>query len=948
MADFVEIEKKWQKMWLEKKIFEPKVDKKKKKYFVTVPYPYVSGPLHIGHARAYGTADIFTRYRRMNGMNVLWPMAYHVTGTPVLAISSKIEKGDEETLKLFRYYIGLHTKSPQKVEEILKSFINPEDVMKYFADTYIHDFNLLGLSIDWRRQFTTNDRDYNKFIEWQFGKLNKLGYLKKGEFPVLFCPNCGNAVGVDDIKSGDEIKPEVQEWSLWKFPYNDGFMICATLRPETIFGVTNLWVNREGDYVKAEVGNEIWYMGKKTVEKLRTQKEHIMVRDVFLGKDIIGEKCKNPITGKSIPVLVGSFVDPEAGSGIVYSVPAHAPFDYAALKDIQTKGIAAEINPIPIIKVDGYSEVPARDAYNKHDVRSQRDTEKLQKATEEIYKAEFYSGTLNERCGNFSGRKISEVKDEVVKEFTKEKKLDRLYEVTALEKPVKCRCGTDVVVSVLKDQWFIDYGSQKWKASAKKCLAKMKIAPENDRKLFEETIDWLHEKPVARKRGLGTKLPMAPEWIIESLSDSTIYMAFYTVVNHIRENKIEPMKLTENFWEYIILGNGKADAVEKETCIKKKLLQTMKEEFDYWYPVDLRHTGIAHLTNHLTFYIFNHAAIFPPKNWPKTISLLDLLIREGRKMSKSTGNVIPVAEVPQRYSADMFRIYLAYGADLSSVMDFKEAEIIALKSKLHQFYGIIDGAKKGKTKKRLIDKWMISRFNTNIDEATKALEAYSPRLYVQHAFFNVLNDVVYYKRRTGDDTLLAKEIFPAWIKLLAPVIPHLCEELWQKIRGKGFVSMAEWPKADKKKIDKSIEMSEELVSATTADIAEIIKLVGKQPKKITLFVAEDWKAKLMQKTGKLFEQGKREFREIIPVIMKDESLKRHGEEIAKIVPRLLKDIKKINADASGSKKETEILSEAKKFLSEEFNAKIEIVSEKQSKEAKAKQAMPGKPAILLS
>ncbi|MDD5239142.1 MAG: leucine--tRNA ligase [Candidatus Nanoarchaeia archaeon] len=949
MADLLAIEQKWQKKWLDEKIFEPNVDKKKKKYFVAIPYPYTNAPFHIGHGRTYATSDIFARYRRMSGLNVIWPMAYHVTGTPVLATSAKIESGDEDTKKLFREYIKLHTKNDKKVEEILKSFVNPEAVMSYFSKTFYADFNSLGCSIDWRRQFTTNDKDYNKFIEWQFKTLHKMGYIKKGEFPVLFCQRCGNAVGVDDIKNGDQIKPEVQEWYLWKFPYEDGFIVCATLRPETIYGVTNLWINPDGNYAKVQVDNEIWYIGQKAAEKLRTQKAKVFVKDVFLGKEIVGENCKSPVTGKKIPIFVGTFVEPQAGSGIVYSVPAHAPFDYAALKDVQRKGIAADIEPIVIIKVEGYSEAPAVEAYNKYGIKSQNELEKLNKATEEVYKAEFYSGTLNERCGKFAGKKILEVKDAVVEHFVKEKVLDKLYEVNALEKPVKCRCGEEVTVSVLKDQWFIDYGNKEWKEKARKCLRQMEIVPESSRKLFEDTIEWLHEKPVARKRGLGTKLPMDPSWIIESLSDSTIYMAFYTVVNHIRNNGLKPEQLTENFWNYVLLSKGKETDVEKETGIPKKLLLKMKEEFEYWYPVDLRHTGNAHLSNHLTFYIFNHAAIFPEKHWPRTISMLDMLIKDGKKMSKSLGNVIPLAEVPQRYTTDLFRLYIAYGADLSSVMDFKEADVLALKSKIHQFFNLVISAKKGKTVKPCsINKWIVSRFNTNVLEATKAIESYNPRLYVQHAFFNVLNDVLYYQRRHTDETLLVKEIFPEWVKLLAPVMPHLSEELWEHLGGKGFVSLASWPKSDKKRIDSTIEASEELVSNTTADISEIIKLVGHAAQKITIFVADEWKSKLMAVVADMVEKGKRDFREIMTELMKDEAMKKHAEDIAKIIPRLLRDVKKINANAMGAKKEKELLEEAKEFLKEEFKAKIEIAAEHESREQKARQAMPGKPALLIS
>ena len=89
MVDFQEIEEKWQKKWEKKKLFENN-PKKGEKYFVTVPYPYTSGPFHIGHGRTYSTADIFVRYQRMQGKNVLWPMGFHVTGTPVLSISKKL------------------------------------------------------------------------------------------------------------------------------------------------------------------------------------------------------------------------------------------------------------------------------------------------------------------------------------------------------------------------------------------------------------------------------------------------------------------------------------------------------------------------------------------------------------------------------------------------------------------------------------------------------------------------------------------------------------------------------------------------------------------------------------------------------------------------------------------------------------------------------------------
>jgi len=942
MVNFQEIEKKWQDAWEREKIFEANPNEKRK-FFVTVPYPYTSGPFHIGHGRTYTIADIFVRYHRMKGENVLWPMAFHVTGTPVLAISRRIESEEKEFIKLFESYVKLHEKDEEKVKEIVKSFVKPENVMQYFASTFIKDFKSLGCSIDWRRKFTTNDPEYNKFIEWQFQKLNELGFIKKGEYPVLYCPNCKNAVGEDDIKSGDQIKAEVGEWQLWKFPFEDKFVVCATLRPETIFGVTNLWINPDGAYVEAKVNGEIWIISKEAAEKLLFQGRKVEILREFLGKELIDKKVKSPIEDRELPILEGKFVDTKSGSGVVFSVPAHAPYDWIALQDLKKIGKAKDVEPISIINIKGYSEFPAKDACEKLNVKTQEEKEKLEKATEEIYKAEFYYGVLNEKCGEFAGKRISEVKEDVIKVFRKQGKLDVMYDVFAKEKPVYCRCGGEIVVSILKDQWFIDYGNEEWKKLARECLKKMEVIPEIYRKLFEDTIEWLHERPAARKRGLGTKLPFDKEWIIESLSDSTIYMAFYTVIHHIRKNKIQYEKLTPEFWDYVFLDKGDVKELSKKLEIDEDVLKNMHDEFNYWYPLDLRHTAIAHITNHLTFFIFNHAAIFPKKHWPKRITLNELLIREGRKMSKSLGNVIPLAIVPEKYGTDLFRMYMAYGADLSSVFDWRETDVSSLKGKLLQFFNIIVSEKESEYLEDNATKWLLSRFNKNLKEATNALEKYSPRQYVQNAFFNIINDITYFKRRTKNRGVLKEKIFPKWVKLLSPVIPHICEELWQILGNKSFVSLEKWPKFNENEINEEAEAGEELVKNLISDINEVIKLVGKEPKKIKLFVAESWKYLLY----KIVKENDKEFKTLMKKAMEEDEIKKHGKEASSLLQKILKDRRKIPEFLISKEKEFEILKDAKEFLESEFACKFEISHSEESKEQKAKNALPNKPAILV-
>src|SRR3989304_3213847 len=124
-VDSTKVENRWQSRWEKHKLFEADPDKKKPKYFITVPYPYASGPLHIGHGRTYTVTDIFTRFKRMQGFNVLWPMAFHITGTPVISISDRIKEGDKPTIDLYKGYVSLYVNSKRDVDKIVKSFENP-------------------------------------------------------------------------------------------------------------------------------------------------------------------------------------------------------------------------------------------------------------------------------------------------------------------------------------------------------------------------------------------------------------------------------------------------------------------------------------------------------------------------------------------------------------------------------------------------------------------------------------------------------------------------------------------------------------------------------------------------------------------------------------------------------------------------------------------------------
>ncbi|MCK5023156.1 MAG: leucine--tRNA ligase, partial [Candidatus Aenigmarchaeota archaeon] len=674
--DFNKVEGKWQKKWKEKGIFEPKVDKNKKKFFFTTPYPYISGSLHIGHGRAVTESDIYVRYKRMMGFNVLYPLAFHITGTPVLGISAAIEAGDKKKIALYGDYVRNYVKTEKEVKKVLESFKDPWNIVNFFIPKMVDEYSSLGLSIDWTRKFTTGDLDYQKFITWQFMQYKDKGYLVKGSYPVLYCPTCENAVGEDDIQDADTNPVSKQEFTLLKFKMDNSYLVAATLRPETVFGQTNLWVNPKTEYLKIKVGNEEWFISNEGYKKLSYQKKGIEIVGRIDGRKLIGKYATAPGINREVMILPSTFADPNVGSGIVTSVPSDAPYDWMALRDLKKNREECEkygldfetvrkIKVIPIINIPGWGDMAAQRISDKMKLKDQNDP-KLEDATQEVYREGFHSGKMNENCGKYAGMKVSVAKEKMKKWLIDGGNADVMFETT---REAYCRDGTRVFVSVLEGQWFLDFNADKWKSGAKKCLDGMDIVPDTMRKLFNDTFEWLDKRPAARKRGLGTRLPYDKEWIIESLSDSTIYMSYYVIKNLINKHKIKPEQLLPEFFDYVYLSKGTPEKVSKLTKISVSALKEMRNNFDYWYPNDHRHTYAAHLSNHLSFFIFAHAGIFPEKYWPKKISFHGFVQSEGMKMSKSKGNVITLLEVKNKYGADTFRAYISTATTLDGTFD---------------------------------------------------------------------------------------------------------------------------------------------------------------------------------------------------------------------------------------------------------------------------------------
>ena len=1001
------IEEKWRRKWDEQKIFNIDPDFSKKKYFITVAYPYPNSPQHIGHGRTYTLADVHARYMRMKGYNVLFPMGFHYTGTPILAMSRRIVAGDKELLETFQntYHVAKDT---------IKSFVEPIKIASYFHNEIKLGMKEMGYSIDWRREFTTIDKLYSKFISWQFNTLRNKGLIVQGSHPVGWCPKDQNPVSQHDT-IGD-VEPDFNEYTLIKFKLDDGYIIpTATLRPETIYGVTNLWVNPKVEYVRIHIDNERWIVSKEAARKLEFLNHNIEIESSIYGREIVGKYVEDPVRKVSIPLYPASFVESNNGTGIVMSVPAHAPYDFQAIEDLKQNislrnefvELKVDVIPITIIGSEDYTPdvnndhpiSPAAKMIMKYKIKDQDDPQ-LEKATNELYSQEYYKGKMLQNTQKYIGMPVSLAKDRIKKEIILSGAADVMFEL--INKPVRCRCGTECVVKLLNDQWFLNYGDEKWKNLAHECLDKMDIIPEEIRQEFNYVIDWLRERACARKSGLGTKLPMDHDWIIESLSDSVIYMSYYILAKYVNNNSIFDGdnklmtnaandvdvvaivdNLNDSFFDYIFLGNGNASHIAVECKISLSLLEEIRNEFSYFYPLDARHSGRDLIQNHLSFFIFNHAAIFRREHWPKKIVVNGSVLMEGKKMSKSLANIIPLRTAIKDYSADAVRLAMLGSAELLQDADFSFDAIKGIRSTLDDIYNmamnystaklkpgssLVSSMTASEMKREIEDRWLVSRLQNYITDITVSMDKSRVRKALHDILYMFDQDLQWYKKRINaknrEDSaiVLTLSIFlKSRIRMLAPFAPFISEEIWQIIGDESHsIIFAGWPNVNEDKRDLVAEESEQLIINIISDLQNILKVTKISPVKIIIYTSAGWKQKIYQKIlSFILLKNKTNFGDIMKQLIKDpETAKAKNDP--KLIRNIVEDILSDPIEARNRRLKLTVfdeifpLKDAKMLLSiESGNAQAEIIlhseddTQKYDPKEKSKYSRPFKPAIYI-
>ncbi len=809
-------EKKVQNKWRtdQNDLTRIQTHEKKISYFATFPYPYMNGFLHLGHAYTMSKQDFACRYHRMIGHNVLEPFSFHLTGMPIVAAADKLK----DDIKKMKTGVGITQGSQYEImmmmgipECEIEKFEDPLYWGRFFPHVASKTLKKFGIGFDETRSFiTTNENPfYDSFVKWQFSILFKKQALRFGTRYCIYSLHENQPCLGHERSIGEDAKPKKYwfvPYELYGFEHEDDimdandtnkkiFLVATTSRPETLFGVTNLWIDSDSsnsDYnlyhIDTKNGNMYWIIRDLAMHGLCNQyrdtddfyissiKNHGKVKTEYITSLRAIDHNNND---QLIPIIpIANFIDKIKGSGIKPSVPGDDPHD---------NGIIIRKNlPIKPRECIMYNLPEYQGNLIAVDLMGKMNESMLQ------YICMNHSDCCKMTTGKYRGMTTLEVKNKMENEL-----------ITYYEPDIHAfsRSGYPLIVAKV-DQWFIDYGDQKWKDGTLHHIEQMTFSDSSVKELLIIAVNWLDQWPCSRTYGLGSYFPETiteSKYLIDSLSDSTIYMALYTIYHYFEQLNINPTELTEQVWDYIFLLKD----YENELYEKFK---PMRDEFMYWYPMNLRVSAKDLIPNHLAMSIFNHVMIWdddfkqrlneyhPEKNnffGPMRYEINGYITvqkqdkkEEVEKMSKSKGNFKTLDQVIDVYCADSVRFTFAsacggmddayFDQDLCTKMIeklYKEKEWITC---------VLTDSEDQSTNNvcSYSENVFINEMNQIIKKTTKAYNEMNFRSVVTSGFHMMQNCRDTYLEMVHDDNYnynILVQFIKMQLTLMYPIIPHFCD-----------------------------------------------------------------------------------------------------------------------------------------------------------------------------
>ena len=748
--DFRAIEQKWQKYWEENDVFHTDENSDKEKYYVLEMFPYPSGKLHMGHVRNYSIGDVIARYMRMKGMNVLHPMGWDSFGLP--AENAAIKNG-------IRPDIWTHDNIAEMKNQ-LKS---------------------LGLSYDWDREVATCKEEYYKWTQWLFIQFFNKGLAYKKKNPVNWCPSCQTVLANEQVVDGvcERCKSPVgkKELSQWYFKITDyaerllddldklpgwpekvklmqknwiGKSVGAevdfdivghdekmkifTTRPDTLYGVTFMVLAPEHPLVKELITPEHQAEVDVFMDKLQYLSD-IDRNSTTLEKEgcFTGSYAVNPLTGKNVPVYIANYILMDYGTGAIMAVPAHDQRDF----DFAAK---YGIDIIPVID-------PENPDIDINDLK-------------EAFVAE---GTMI-NSGDFNGLNNKEAMPKII-DYIESKGI-----------------GKKTVNFRLRD-WLISR-QRYWGAPIPM--------------IYCEDCGWVPEK----EENLPVLLPTDVEFTGKGESPLTTSESFaHAVCPHCGKPAKREMDTMDTFvdssWYFLRYTDAKND---KEAFNKEKA--------DYWMNVDQYIGGVEHAILHLLYARFYtkvlHDLGLTDADEPfKNLLTQGMVLMDGSKMSKSKGNIVSPTEIIEKYGSDTARLFILFAAPPDRDLEWSETGVEGSYKFLNRVWRlvleIIENA--DETQKAEVstadDRQLYYELNKTVKRVTECLAAgrFSFNTSIS-SIMELVNEMYRYKETEAPNYALMKEAAVKLVLVLSPFVPHICEEMWQKLGFEHSLYFEKWPEYD--------------------------------------------------------------------------------------------------------------------------------------------------------